>query len=85
MTATAPPETITTYPVTIFLLFFMIGLFFLIIMTLLTMRLFDRTKGHPGWLKPVMITLLVLFFLSGLFNVVFFIPWLILLLLYWRK
>lgn len=84
MTVTPLPLT-ATYPVGVFLIFFMVGLFFLILMTLLTMRLFERTKGKPGWLKPVMITLLVLFFLSGIFNIVFFIPWLILLLIYWGK
>lgn len=68
----------------LFLLFFLIGLFFLVAMVVLTMRLFQRTHGKPTWLKPIMILLLVLFFLSGPFNLLFFVIWIILLLTYWK-
>lgn len=76
-------ETPSPYSISIFLLFFIIGLFFLIAMILLTMRLFER--GVPKWLKPVMIILLLLFSVSGIFNIIFFIPWLVLLLVFWNK
>jgi chromate transport protein ChrA len=64
---------------------YVVSIIIVIGMTTVTMSCFQRVTHPPKWFRPVMISLLVLFFLFAPINPIFFIIWIILIVMFWRR
>jgi len=74
--------------VTVLLTFVVLSVVILVLMIWFSILVMKKCKGRPGWLNPVIITLLVLWLLIGWFpglGFVFFIVLLVILIVFYNK
>jgi hypothetical protein len=72
----------------VLLAFILVSIIVLFIMVWFSMRVMNKCKGKPGWLNPLIITLLVLWLLMGWFppiGLLLFIILLVILIMYNNK